>query len=69
MSTATRKARKRAAVPFSRVPKVGTPVDERAENQPRDLNGTAWLKQPRFGITSHVAARLGARSAGDEVSA
>lgn len=31
MSTTARKARKRAGIPFVRIPKVGTPIGDRAE--------------------------------------
>lgn len=37
MSTAARKARKRAGEPLVRTPKEGTPVEQREENKPRTI--------------------------------
>jgi len=58
MSTKARKARKSAGVKFVRTPKVGTPVTERAENQPRNIYVQGTRKVARFGLPSRVIARL-----------
>lgn len=34
MSTAARKARKKAHIPFIRIPKIGTPLEQRALREP-----------------------------------
>lgn len=58
MSTAARKERKRTGIPLVRVPKEGTPVIDRIENQPR-LIKSGW--NTRLGLPSKAKARFNAR--------
>lgn len=59
MSTARRKARKRAGVKFEKAPHVGTPVAERAENMPKlvKLGAGGYMER----TTSRAKRRLAAR--------
>lgn len=59
MSTAARKARKRAGTPFTRTPKVGTPAHERAEFQPHEVaNPTLAIFRRRFGLSRNTDRKL-----------
>lgn len=58
MSTTARKARKKSGEKFVRQPKVGTPVQDRAENQPMPHTHDGRL---RTGITAAGKRRLTAR--------
>ena len=61
MSTKARKERKAAGEAFVRTPKVGTPVTERVENQPRSIFVPGTRKLLRVGLPTRVVARLKAR--------
>ena len=61
MSTAARKARKRAGEPLVRTPKEGTPVEQREENKPRTIRQLGSWRAKRFGLTPAAERRLKAR--------
>ncbi len=62
MSTTARKTRKRGGEKFVRIPKIGTPIEERAQNKPythKNVTTGEWI----FALTAAARKRLAAHKA------